>query len=328
MELNVRNVNVAVGEALWYLRAGGDVRATRNGVALVAPDPVTTLYRRPTERVLFWPARDANPYFHLMESLWMLAGRRDVAFLKQFNSGIDKFSDDGVTFNAAYGHRWRRHFGFDQIIELVRLLKREPDTRRAVLQIWEPNDLCNTSSKDLACNTQVYFEGVDGALNMVVLNRSNDLIWGCYGANAVQFSMLHEFMAGAVGMRVGMYRQFSRNLHLYRDLYGAGKSDAWLDYPPSAEEFDHYATGAVEPYPLFTGSVDGLSWLSDVEEFCERPDRSITLAPFFSQVAQPMYRSWAERKAGGTGLRELQWVKATDWQRAAHEWIMRRSHAE
>ncbi len=78
--ISVRNVHEALPEALRFLRQTGVPRDSRNGAVLQAPCPVTTVYRRPDERVLFWPERDANPFFHFMESLWMLAGRNDVAW--------------------------------------------------------------------------------------------------------------------------------------------------------------------------------------------------------------------------------------------------------
>ena len=58
---------------------------TRNGTALEFPTPVCTTYTHPLERVLFYPERDANPFFHLMESFWMLAGRNDVEWISKFN---------------------------------------------------------------------------------------------------------------------------------------------------------------------------------------------------------------------------------------------------
>ena len=50
-------------------------------------------------------------------------------------------------------------------------------------------------SKDLPCNTHVYFSIREGFLDMTVCNRSNDLIWGCCGANAVHMSFLQEYVA-------------------------------------------------------------------------------------------------------------------------------------
>ncbi|KKK55035.1 hypothetical protein LCGC14_3078620, partial [marine sediment metagenome] len=82
--LNVRNVNEALPKMLQHLEEKGERNSSRAGEVIVAPTPVTTVYRKPMERVLFSPIRDANPFFHLIEALWMLAGRRDVATLAHY----------------------------------------------------------------------------------------------------------------------------------------------------------------------------------------------------------------------------------------------------
>ena len=46
------------------------------------------------------------------------------------------FSDDSRTLNAAYGNRWRSYFGEDQIEQIIDILIKNPDDRRAVLQMW------------------------------------------------------------------------------------------------------------------------------------------------------------------------------------------------
>ena len=173
MELNVRNVNHAFSEIFWLMKSLSlTPEKTRNGVALVLPEPVLTTYRYPCERVLFNKTRDANPIFHLMESIWMLAGRNDVAFLQQFNKRMVEFSDDGKTFNAAYGHRWRKHFKYDQIEEVIKMLQKEPNSRQAVIQMWDVDDV-NKKTKDKPCNTQIVFDLRNTKLNMTVFNRSN-----------------------------------------------------------------------------------------------------------------------------------------------------------
>jgi hypothetical protein len=73
--INARNVNEAYVVGLGYLRAYGKEQNSRMGKVLVVDHPVCTTYERPYERVLFNSERDANPFFHFMESLWMLAGR-------------------------------------------------------------------------------------------------------------------------------------------------------------------------------------------------------------------------------------------------------------
>lgn len=178
--------------------------------------PVVTQYWRPEECVLHDPVRDANPFFHLYEALWMLAGRNDVARLAYYTPQIKAYSDDDKTFNGAYGNRWRVYFGQDQLQSIVEQLKKDPESRRAVLTMWNPTDLW-VNSKDVPCNTQAYFKIRDGALNMTVLNRSNDAVWGCYGANAVQFSFLQQYIARQLMVEVGSYVQFSDSLHVYVD---------------------------------------------------------------------------------------------------------------
>jgi len=92
------------------MKEGGQAQDSRAGGTLEYPEPVCTVYERPFERVLFDPVRDANPFFHLMEALWMLAGRRDVAW-RRASIGAWRHIRTMASFNnAAYGYRWRRQF--------------------------------------------------------------------------------------------------------------------------------------------------------------------------------------------------------------------------
>ena len=327
MELVVRNVNQAFSEIFWKLKVLNlKPEQTRNGPAIVYPELVTTVYKCPAERVLFHGGRDANPIFHLMESIWMLAGRNDVGFLQQFNKRMVEFSDDGKAFNAAYGHRWRKHFAHDQLDEVIKLLRRDPATRQAVVQIWDNADLLK-KTKDKACNTQIIFDVRQDRLNMTVFNRSNDIWWGAYGANAVHFSFLQEFVAAATGHRIGVYRQVSNNFHLYTELYDAKQ---YLVSPPDASHYDYYSQGVVRPAPLMLNGEYKL-FLTECEMFCSDPfnERIRYANPFFEYVAKPMAMISRVRKAkGGDGRYYAQNIRAEDWRRAAFEWIDRRDKAK
>lgn len=194
--INARNVQDALLSGLPFLKFKGVKRSSRNGEVLVAEGPVTTEYARPRERVLLLPERDANPFFHLFESLWMLNGNEDVAPLVHYVKRMATFSDDGKIFHGAYGHRWQHHFHFDQLTLIIRALKANPDDRRCVLQMWDTIADLGWPKRDIPCNTQAYFSrDYLGRLDMTVCCRSNDIIWGAYGANAVHFSMLQEFLA-------------------------------------------------------------------------------------------------------------------------------------
>src|SRR5690606_6235064 len=139
--------------------------------------------------------RDANPFLHFFESLWMLAGRNDVDYMTRLVRRFAAYSDDGKTFNGAYGYRWRKWFGRDQLQQIIGALRSNPQDRRCVLGMWDAGHDLGLQSADLPCNTHIYFRIQDDRLNMTVCNRSNDAIWGAVGANVVHMSFLQEYMA-------------------------------------------------------------------------------------------------------------------------------------
>ena len=164
MHLKFRNVNEAFVGIVRGMTEGSipTVRTTsRNGAVIQCVEPMTFTYSHPRERVLFNAVRDANPFMHLYETLWMLAGRNDVAPVAYYASNMRQFSDDGKTLNGAYGYRWRcaqgrlnlwlskgnvgpirgyNRPGVDQLNLLVSHLRSNPDSRRAVLTMWNVED--------------------------------------------------------------------------------------------------------------------------------------------------------------------------------------------
>ncbi len=338
--IRARNVHQALPEALQILLFEGVERESRNGPVLQHPEPVTTVYERPHERVMFHPWRDANPFFHFYESLWMLAGRNDVAPLTRYVKRMAEFSDNGSHFNAAYGERWRFNRG-DQLTQIVKILRENKNDRRAVLQIWDSaEDLLREDfmdhytvpykGKDAACNLTATFQvrpTKDGdALDMVVFCRSNDIIWGCYGANAVHFSFLHEYIARSVRVNIGTYSQVSVNWHAYRDVFDKMESQKVRSLNP-------YVSGDVAAYPIM--STTQAEWDEDVGNFvtadgCAPKVRGEYNDPFFSEVALPIVEAHDAFKDGEAhhryeeALLHLKDCKATDWRRACEEWIQRR----
>lgn len=340
--INVHNVNQGLAEGLRLLATSGVYEDSRNGPVLVAPSPVITTYLNPTSRVLFSPLRDANPFFHVMETLWMLAGRNDLPWLAQFNKNMLNYSDDGgATQPGTYGYRWRKYFGYDQLPELVALLKK-PGQRRAVLTMWDggcsgtqyAGDIWAThnGSADVPCNTQAYFDVRDGKLNMTVTCRSNDIWWGAYGANAVHFSFLLEYMAAMVGVKVGVYRQFSNNFHLYPGKLPSGDLHELAD---NARHQDRYTLAAgphtartQEPdHPLRQVALvtDPACFDNDLQAWMTHPG-IVCINEFFGHVATHMWNAWAAYKQGDyrTAIDHAEHIKAGDWSIACVEWLERR----
>jgi thymidylate synthase len=312
--IEARNVGEALQIGSKLMRETPEA-GSRNGPVKVLRSPLSTEYLKPTERVVFSRSRNANPFFHLMESLWMLAGRNDVAFPEMFNSKFGQFSDDGDTFNAAYGYRWRHHFGKDQLNIIVDELRKNPESRQCVLQMWDPSDL-DKETKDKACNTAAYFQIADGRLNMMVSNRSNDMIWGAYGANAVHFSVLLEYLASSINVEVGTYHQVSMNTHVYERHWPLLEED---------HATSHYEDGFVEPYPLMT--VPKSDWDLDLYNFMSNFGNQYR-DPFFREVAEPMFQSWRtfQRLKGQehrylATLDQVRHIKASDWRLACTIWL-------
>ena len=314
------NVNQLLPKALMAMKELGIPINSRNGMTLEFDTPVTSVYLFPKERVLFNEKRDANPFFHFMESLWMLAGRNDTAFPSLFNSKIGAYSDDGTTFHGAYGWRIRKHFTEDQFTKIIYLLKTEPDTRRAVISIWDPIIDLTYAGKDTPCNDMIMFKIRNGKLNMTVCNRSNDLIWGCYGANAVHFSYIMEYVANKVGVPVGVYNQVSDSLHVYTD------NPQWellKDIFVSPID-DPYDDETVTAYPL---GADHPMFEEELHSFVNSPFRLHKYTvPFFKEVAQPMAMVWQSYKQSKSGLMSIQHIKATDWQLACRQWLVKREN--
>jgi len=310
-------------KALAFMLEHGKGQESRNGPVLRLTEPAALVYERPTERVIFHEDRDANPFFHLFEAIWMLAGRNDVAFPAKFVRRMASFSDDGITFNAAYGFRWRKHFGSDQVLKIIDALKADKDCRRQVLAIWDGRHDLGLRSKDLPCNTQCTFQIVDGRLDMVVSNRSNDLVWGATGANAVHFSFLQEFMAAAIGVPVGKYWQLSSNLHLYVAVHEKLMTTL-ADADANAGPYEDLE-GIEDAIPVISTPLE--QYLAELDMVLEYGTSVIGLKDrFLKRVVVPMMSAWSMYKQNDFPLAIAQCAEIRDpyWREACREWIERR----
>lgn len=353
-----RNVNHMLSAGLSLLAKEGQRMDSRAGPVVVAPFPVVSIYQNPTERVLM--GTDRNPFFHLYEALWMLAGRNDAAplnrYVKDFGS---RFAETDGGIHGTYGHRWRRAFGFDQLNEIVRRLKQSPQDRQCVIQMWDAtpthyvrtggtvegngdiaNDGYSSGSEDLLgdwkdrpCNTHAYVRVHDNMLDFTVCCRSNDIVWGAYGANAVHFSFLQEYLAGRIGVGVGKLYQFSNNYHGYVEVLDK------MGAPSMVVSSDPYGQGGAVPVPIMSHAD---AWDNDLDVFMtwhdtqmheknyEDVDAEVARAmanEWFGNVAVPMLRAhWLWRNVDtGDGIVHMQHVEADDWRQAGTEWLTRRS---
>lgn len=326
-----RNVNINYHYSVLAITAHGRPQDSRAGEVLVYDTPVVTVTHRPTERVLFNPDRDANPFFHFFECLWMMAGRADGTFLDRFVRDFSsRFGDEDGFIHGAYGHRWRfwpsedAEGVIDQVETCVQLLRDNHQDRRVVLQMWDPAIDLAVDARDVPCNTTIYprvrYNDEGGAvLDLTVCCRSNDIVWGATGANAVHFSFLQEYMASRIGVGVGTMYQLSNNWHAYRSV---------LDRVGSSSPVDMYAHDLVAPYPIM---ADPDTWDQELVLFLAEVEEDRTMSgdyqnPFFPLVARRLWDAHVLWRAGERerALNVVQNCVATDWRTAAIAWMMRR----
>lgn len=331
LTINAQNVNDAYRKGLLLIDQNGFQSDSRNGKVLKFGEPVATVYEYPHERVLFDTARDANPFFHLFEAIWMLGGHNDVEFPAKFAAHIRTFSDDGETLHGAYGWRWRNHFKVDQINLAIYELMRDPFTRRVVLSMWDPYvdpPVAQAGGKDVPCNTHVYFnvrpENAD--LSMTVCNRSNDMIWGAYGANVVHMSILQEYVALASGLPIGEYTQISNDLHVYERHFPLVSREKMFQEGPNPYD----DPSVIDFSPLWSPTIGETKdhFDADVKMFLGDPNSKMNdyRTRFFARTVQEMYKTWKLHKAGfhESALQNVEQIEAKDWREAARQWVARR----
>lgn len=312
-EVRGDNVNDAWDDFKWSFPLNAVGESSRNGPVLTIQSASVLEIEYPMKRVLFDPQRDANPFFHVMEFVWMMSHRWDDWIVK-FNKHFINYSDDGKTFPGSYGYRWKMHFGLDQIAKVLEILKKDPTSRRCVLGMWDPyTDLRDDKSKDKPCNTIIHLRVIDGALDFYVSNRSNDAIWGMFGANCVHMTFLQELIAKTLGLGVGRYTVFTSNLHTYTNLpnyenimrKGGGSTDL-------------YRLKGLVPYPLLSTGESYDDFRRDANQFV---NEGTLHTEWFKHVAYPIYRAYLDKD------NRMNWIfsiDAPDWRTACQHWAERR----
>jgi thymidylate synthase len=98
---------------------------------------------------------------------------------------------------------------------MVDLLKRKTHSRRAVIQLFDANDLVE-DHKDVPCTCSLQFMIRHQQLNLHVSMRSNDAFFGL-AHDVFCFTMLQEILARELSVELGRYTHVAGSLHLYKD---------------------------------------------------------------------------------------------------------------
>jgi thymidylate synthase len=177
------------------------------------------LIKDPLQRWVVNRMPPLNPAFALAEVIWIINGKNESSYLNYWNKRLPEFAGSGDTYHGAYGYRLRMAQGIDQLDRAFLALKRNPDSRQVILQIWDaesdlPRENGKPADPDIPCNVFAMLKIREGKLEWSQFMRSNDLFLGT-PHNFVQFTTLQEVLAGWLNVEVGTYFHYSDSLHTY-----------------------------------------------------------------------------------------------------------------
>ena len=157
--------------------------------------------------------RNISPAYLFGELLWYFNADNSLKFISQFSSFWNHLSDDGETCNSAYGYLiWKKH-DFNQVATVIDILRDDPNSRRAKININTPNKYVKTT-KDEPCTMSLHFMIRDNRLNCTAVMRSND-IWFGFPYDVTFFTELQKYIASKLNVGYGEYTHFAVSLHAY-----------------------------------------------------------------------------------------------------------------
>lgn len=159
------------------------------------------------------------------EQAWFIMGARKPAdFLREYTKIWDSFTNPNDVVTVAYGYRWRKHFGRDQIKALIDLLTKEPSSRHGVVMAWDPaqDGLSLFKKANVPCPFTFTVNIIGGKLHMHNIVRSNDMILG-FPHDVAGFCLLQYILAQKLGVGVGIYSHSISNAHIYSNHYDGAK---------------------------------------------------------------------------------------------------------
>ena len=170
----------------------------------------------PRANFLFNPVRMMCPAYAAGELLWYLSGEANVEALLSYAPSYVRFTkgsmDEPNIAYGAYGPRIMRY-----LAQLIGLLRKDPNTRQAVLSLWSPDDIgaaCAGGFADIPCTLSLTFNIREDRLHLSTTMRSND-VWLGTPYDVWCFTCLQQLIAEALDMELGSYTHHVVSMHLY-----------------------------------------------------------------------------------------------------------------
>ena len=167
------------------------------------------------------------------ELLWFLRGESNIRYLRDNGVTIwDEWADENGELGPVYGVQWRSWRTadgavIDQIAGVVDQIKANPDSRRLIVNAWNPGEIDKMALAP--CHAFFQFYVNDGALSCQMYQRSADVFLGV-PFNIASYSLLTLMMARVTGLKPGEFVHTLGDAHLY--LNHRKQADLQLEREP------------------------------------------------------------------------------------------------
>jgi thymidylate synthase len=166
------------------------------------------------------------------ELLWFIKGDTNIQYLQENGVRIwNEWADDNGDLGPVYGHQWRNWNSddIDQLKEVIKTLKNNPDSRRMLISAWNPSVLPDNSasfSENVAngkaalppCHAFFQFYVSEGKLSCQLYQRSADIFLGV-PFNIASYALFTMMMAQVCGYEVGEFIHTFGDAHIYSNHY-------------------------------------------------------------------------------------------------------------
>lgn len=201
---------------------------------------------KPQDRLLFSKSRPINLSFALANCIWTLAGRDDLDFINYYNPRGTYFSDDNVSLHGAHGKRIINSDNINQLNAAIKRLREDPNSRRVVLNIYQPIDTVSRS-RDIPCVIAIQFMQRAERLHSIVYMRSQSAAM-VLPYDVFVFTFLQEAVAIELKLKVGNYFHTSGSFHYYLDEKKT--VDSVLKEKPSNFGVPTHMPNSVSPFDM------------------------------------------------------------------------------
>jgi thymidylate synthase len=215
------------------------------------------------------------------ELLWFLKGETNIDYLQENGVRIwNEWADENGDLGPVYGHQWRNwnSEGIDQIEEVIRSLKTNPDSRRMIVSAWNPSVLPDTKvsfSENVAnnkaalppCHAFFQFYVANGKLSCQLYQRSADVFLGV-PFNIASYALLTLMVAQVCGLEAGEFIHTFGDVHIYSNheeqvkeqLTRTPKALPTMKLNPKVNSifdftYEDFELLDYDPHPLIRGAV-------------------------------------------------------------------------